>query len=145
MQKKTKFTDIIKIEKNKLQNLEKELKNEFKLIDDYSKNMENIEKDILQIDYPISGTFSMLQQYNFAMHNMKSDVQKLNEMRNKAGERINKIRLKMKNVNIELEKFKFIEDEIIQERRKQFLEEESKNLDEIAIILHSTNKRSSKF
>jgi len=145
MRKKTEFTDIIKIERNKLQNLEKELKKEFSLIDEYSKNMENIEKDILKIDYPISGTFSMLQQYNLAMHNMKGDIQKFSELRNKAGERINNIRVNMKNVNIELEKFKFIENEIIKERREHLLKEESKNLDEIATILYSTNKRSSTF
>ena len=142
MNKKTEFTGIIKIQKNKLQNLEKELKREFSLIDKYSSEMVQIEKDILHIDYPISGNFSMLQQYNLAMHNMKSDMQKLSEKRNKTEERINQIRLEMKNVDIELEKFKFIEDEVLKERRANLLKEESKELDEIATILYSINRNS---
>jgi len=142
MKNKTEFTDIIKIEKNKIQNLEKELKREFSLIERISNEMAQLDSDILNIDYPSSGTFSMLQQYNFAMHNMKGDIQKLSEQRTQSGQRVNQIRTDMKNINIELEKFRFIEDEILKERRIAILKEESKELDEIATILYSTNRSS---
>ena len=139
--RKTEFSDIIKIEKNKIQNLEKELKNEFSTISQTKKMIQNLKNEILKIDYPISGTFSMLQQYNLAMHNMKGDIQNLETQKNQAENRIIGIRERMKSVNMELEKFKFLEDEVIKKRRLEILKQESKELDEIATILFSINTK----
>jgi flagellar biosynthesis chaperone FliJ len=146
MQKKTEFTDIIKIEKNKLQKLEKQLKNEFSIISQANKMIETMENEILKIDYPISGNFSTLQQYNLAMHNMKGEIVKLETQRVQAQNRIIDIRENMKLVNMELEKFKYLEDEVLKQRSLDIQKKESKELDEIATILFSINqKRSLKY
>jgi len=42
---------------------------------------------------------------------------------------------------MELEKFKYLEDEVFKKRRIEILKQESKELDEIATILFSINQK----
>jgi len=71
--KKTQFTDILKIKKNKIKEIEQKIQKVRFGIAKNKERIKEIEEDILNIEYPISGYFSVLQQYNLAMNNMKSE------------------------------------------------------------------------
>jgi flagellar export protein FliJ len=137
---KTEFSELIKIEKNKLQNLERELQRELARVSNFQHEISTIEGEILEIEYPISGTFSMLQQYNIAMHNMKSEAKKREIGITEAQRRIEHIRQDMIGVEREIEKFQFLEEEILKERRAEEKRRESKELDEMAVMLYKRSR-----
>jgi flagellar export protein FliJ len=132
---KTQFSDLITIEKNKLQPLQQKLAQNLTQIEQINLKISEIEKDILEIDYPISGTFSMLQQFNIAMHNMKNEIELLKKERLKAMDRVAEAKRGLAIQNREIEKFQFLHEEILKERRAIEKKRESKDLDEIAVIL----------
>lgn len=140
MKQKTQFSELIKLEKNKLQNLEREIQKERAKISKYREEILEIESEILKIEYPISGTFSMLQQFNIAMHNMKNEARKREGGIDASNRRVEKLKMDMIIVEREIEKYQFLEDEILKERREEEKRAESKEMDEIATILHTLKK-----
>ena len=140
MNKKTKFSDLIKLKKRNLEQLEKELQIEFGRVRKSEKEIALLEQEILEIDYPTSGNFAMLQQFNIAMHNMKGDIGKIREEKLASLDRIGEIQKKMVEANMEVEKYQYLENEILKKRKYEIEKEESKRLDEVATILF-TNKR----
>ena len=142
MKRETQFTQLIKIEKNKLQNIEKEIERERAKIATYQKEIEKIEEDILNIDYPTHGTFSMLQQFNIAMHNMKNEIYKREGLIDASNRRIEQLRNDMVSVQREIEKFQYLENEILKKRAEEEKRREAKEMDEIAVMLHFQNRHS---
>ncbi len=142
MKRETQFTQLIKIEKNKLQNIEKEIERERAKIANYQKEIEKIEEDILNIDYPTHGTFSMLQQFNIAMHNMKNEIHKREGLIDASNRRIEQLRNDMVLVQREIEKFQYLENEILKKRAEEEKRREAKEMDEIAVLLHFQNRHS---
>ncbi len=140
MKRETQFTQLIKIEKNKLQNIEREIERERAKIANYQKEIEKIEEDILNIDYPTHGTFSMLQQFNIAMHNMKNEIYNREGLIDTSNRRIEQLRNDMVSVQREIEKFQYLENEILKKRVEEEKRREAKEMDEIAVMLHFQNR-----
>ena len=140
MNKKTQFSELIKIEKNKLQSLEREIQRERAEILKLQNEIQEIEDEILKIDYPTTGTFSMLQQFNIAMHNMKREVQNRHGKIDASHRRLEKLKSDMILVEHEIEKYKFLENEILKKRKLEERKREEKDIDEIATILHNLKK-----
>jgi flagellar biosynthesis chaperone FliJ len=142
---KTQFTDLLKISKNKLQTLEREVALIRAKIENINlviieKEEEILKEEILKIEYPISGTFSVFQQYNITMHNMKRYIEDLKLNKLSLTDKINNIRQKMVEVNREIEKFKYLENQVLEARREELKKLEEKNLDEIAVMLYKKDK-----
>ena len=133
--KKTQFTDILKIKKNKIKEIEQKIQKVRFGIAKNKERIQEIEEDILNIEYPISGYFSVLQQYNLAMNNMKSDIYNLENQIEQANNIIAQLQEELKLANFEFEKFKFLNDEVLEKEAKRLKKLEENRLDEIATIL----------
>ena len=133
--KKTQFTDILKIKKNKIKEIEQKIQKVRFGIAKNKERIQEIEEDILNIEYPISGYFSVLQQYNLAMNNMKSDIYNLENQIEPANNIIAQLQEELKLANLEFEKFKFLNDEVLEKEAKRLKKLEENRLDEIATIL----------
>jgi len=133
--KKTQFTDILKIKKNKIKEIEQKIQKVRFGIAKNQERIKEIEEDILNIEYPISGYFSVLQQYNLAMNNMKSDIYNLENQIEQANNIIAQLQEELKLANFEFEKFKFLNDEVLEKEAKRLKKLEENRLDEIATIL----------
>ncbi len=133
--KKTQFTDILKIKKNKIKEIEQKIQKVRFGIAKNKERIQEIEEDILNIEYPISGYFSVLQQYNLAMNNMKSDIYNLENQIEQANNIIAQLQEELKLANLEFEKFKFLNDEVLEKEAKRLKKLEENRLDEIATIL----------
>ena len=138
--KKTQFTDILKIKKNKIKEIEQKIQKVRFGIAKNQERIKEIEEDILNIEYPISGYFSVLQQYNLAMNNMKSDIYNLENQIEQANNIIAQLQEELKLANLEFEKFKFLNDEVLEKEAKRLKKLEENRLDEIAIILFNQKK-----
>ena len=135
---KTQFTDILKIEKNRLQTLERELKFNQAEIERLNFEIAQKEAEILQIEYPISGNFSIYQQYNISMHNMKQNIEDLKNKKLLVNDQIGRLRQKMIEVNKSIEKYKYLENQVLEAHRLELKRLEEKNLDEIAVMLYKS-------
>ena len=133
--KKTQFTDILKIKKNKIKEIEQKIQKVRFGIAKNQERIKEIEEDILNIEYPISGYFSVLQQYNLAMNNMKSDIYNLENQIEQANNIIAQLQEELKLANLEFEKFKFLNDEVLEKEAKRLKKLEENRLDEVATIL----------
>ena len=133
--KKTQFTDILKIKKNKIKEIEQKIQKVRFGIAKNKERIQEIEEDILNIEYPISGYFSVLQQYNLAMNNMKSDIYNLENQIEQANNIIAQLQEELKLANLEFEKFKFLNDEVLEKEAKRLKKLEENRLDEVATIL----------
>ena len=138
--KKTQFTDILKIKKNKIKEIEQKIQKVRFGIAKNKERIQEIEEDILNIEYPISGYFSVLQQYNLAMNNMKSDIYNLENQIEQANNIIAQLQEELKLANLEFEKFKFLNDEVLEKEAKRLKKLEENRLDEIAIILFNQKR-----
>ena len=138
--KKTQFTDILKIKKNKIKEIEQKIQKVRFGIAKNKERIKEIEEDILNIEYPISGYFSVLQQYNLAMNNMKSDIYNLENQIEQANNIIAQLQEELKLANLEFEKFKFLNDEVLEKEAKRLKKLEENRLDEIAIILFNQKR-----
>ena len=123
---KTQFTDLLKISKNKLQTLEREVALIRAKIENINLLIIEKEEEILKIEYPISGNFSVFQQYNITMHNMKRYIEDLKLNKLSLTDKINNIRQKMVEVNREIEKFKYLENQVLEVRREELKKLEEK-------------------
>ncbi len=132
---KTQFSDLVKIAKNKLQTLERELGSIKAEIEKTNEMIIQKEAEIIKIEYPISGVFSILQQYNIAMHNMKNEIEDLKHKKLNLSDKIGNIHKKMIEANREIEKFKYLESEVLEAYRIELQKAEAKELDEIAVML----------
>ncbi len=138
--KKTQFTDILKIKKNKIKEIEQKIQKVRFGIAKNQERIKEIEEDILNIEYPISGYFSVLQQYNLAMNNMKSDIYNLENQIEQANNIIAQLQEELKLANLEFEKFKFLNDEVLEKEAKRLKKLEENRLDEIATILFNQKR-----
>ena len=138
--KQTRFTDILKVKKQKLSEVERELL-------DVQNRKKRLELEIKQVDSkvsalqtPISGDFGTLQiarQSFLVLIQQKELLTEKLEIRIKQIEGLKEL---YKEANIEYEKIAYLDAEEIKKELKRIADEESKELDEIANILF-VNKR----
>jgi hypothetical protein len=141
--KKTQFTDLIKIQKIKVENIEREIAKERGNITLLENRASEIEGDILEIEYPTMGTFSAYQQMNIAMKNMKGSVKKLHEGKNETQNRIAVLQQELKKEQLELEKFIYLENDILKKFAQKQKMVEKNYTDEVATLLTNFKNRKS--
>jgi flagellar biosynthesis chaperone FliJ len=141
--KKTQFTDLIKIQKMKVEKIEREISKEQGHITLFENRASEIEGEILEIQYPTMGTFSAFQQMNMAMHNMKGDVKRLQDGKRETQNRIATLQQKLKKEQMELEKFLYLEQDVLKKVAEKKKVAERNYTDEVAILLTNVKKRKS--
>ncbi len=137
---KTRFTDILKVKKQKLSEVERELQDVQNRKKRLILKIEQVDGDVAALESPRSGDFGSLQISRQAFLTL---IQQKKLLAQKLATRIKQIEgleLLYKEVNIEYEKIAYLDAQEIKKEMKRIADEESKELDEIANILF-VNKR----
>jgi flagellar biosynthesis chaperone FliJ len=139
--KKTKFSDLIEIEKRKIEALELELRAEYEKIGDIDIRVSQIEEEIVDIEYPSTGLFSAYRQFHIAMHNMKNDIKNLQSVKLSSRSRVRDISGQIREREQELEKWKYLEDDILKKEREKAKKREQREADEVASLIFGMKQR----
>jgi len=138
--KHTRFSDILKVKKQKLSEVERELQ-------DVRNRKKRLELKIMQVDSevkalksPQNGDFGTLQMARQAFLVMIGEKELLTQKLATRIKQIEGLEMLYKEVNIDYEKIAYLDELEIKKEMKRIADEESKELDEIANILF-VNKR----
>ncbi len=139
---KTKYSDIVKIRKQKLTEIELQIVEAQNRKRDIEKEIETLKQELKEIVFPQSGTMATFniahREVEFLDRRKKELTGKLEEV----SKLIEELEFQYKNSSIEYEKILHLHELEISKEKKRLLKEESKNFDEIANILFINNKES---
>jgi len=137
---KTKFSPIVKIRKNELEKIQK-------VISAINNNIAKKEEEILlfeqnytNLETPISGNISELNVYNMQINIQRNKLKNLQLQLNGLILQKEETTELLRLANIEYEKIKYLEQEIIDEKLLFIKKQEDKEMDEIAIMLFDKNQ-----
>jgi len=137
---KTKFDSIVKLKKLKIDEVNKDISKLNSQLNKINQELLQIEQEISEFEYPKNGNFSLITQFKMLLN---AKILELNQKKEniKFLENQKKILLeKLKEVNFEYEKMKYLQGEEIKKEIKKIKQQEAKNLDEIALMLHKGNR-----
>ncbi len=138
---KTKFSQIVKVKKRRVDEIENELldiQNQKRRV---IRSIEEILKEISEIKTPKSGSFSQINIAHMHLTNFSNQKNGYEEDILKLDQQILGIKELYKEANIEFEKIKYLEDLEIKKQLHELKIQENKDMDEIANLLFSKNKR----
>ena len=138
--KKTRFTDILKVKKQKLSEVERELQDVRNRKIRLELKIEKVDDKVAALDSPKSGDFGSLQMAREAFLALVQEKELLTQKLSTRIKQIEGLEILYKEVNIDYEKIAYLNTEEIKKEMKRIADEESKELDEIANILF-VNKR----
>jgi len=132
---KTKFDSLVKLKKVKIDEVENEMSKLNQTLFKAQEELEKMKQEFSEFQYPTSGNFSVLQQFKILQQAFLNQInqQQINvNMLEKQKEHLN---MKLKEVSLEYEKFKYLQGEEIKKEIKKIKDQEAKNMDEIALML----------
>jgi len=138
--RQTRFTDILKVKKQKLSEVERELQDVRNRKKKLELKIEQLDADVASLQPPKSGDFGALQ---ISRQSFLYLIQQKELLLDKLAIRIKQIKgleELYKESNIDYEKIAYLDTLEIKKEMKRIADEESKELDEIANILF-VNKR----
>ncbi len=142
---KTKFSEILKLKKEKISEVErfilKERNEKFLLLE---KN-KNLELEILKIDQPLEGNFSQMQLSKFHATTFKRAINQNLYAITFIDKKIIDLNQLYKERKIDFEKINYLHNEEIIKYKKAVALQESKDLDEIANILFLKKSKEKKY
>jgi len=133
---KTKFDSLVKLKQLKISEIEREI---LKLNTQISKAQEELlqlQKEISEVQFPQQGNFSLITQFKMmldAMVNQKNEKQQQINFLNNQKEILTN---RLKDANLEYEKMKYLQGEEMKKYIQKMKEKESKDMDEIALMLY---------
>ena len=137
---KTRFSDLLKVKKQKLSEVERELQ-------DVRERKKRLDVKIGEVDFevsvlkqPQSGDFTVMQIARQSFLSLIQQKEILNQKLELRIQQIEGLQVLYQEANIDYEKVAYLDSEEVQKEMKRIKEEESKELDEIANILF-VNKR----
>lgn len=136
---KTKFSPIVKIRKNELEKIQK-------VISVINNNILKKEEEILlfeqnytKLETPTNGNISKLNIYNMQINMQRNKLKSLQLQLNGLVLQKEEVTEHLRFANIEYEKIRYLEQEIIDEKLLLEKKQEAKDMDEIAIMLFDRN------
>ncbi len=138
---KTTFSNPLKIKKEIVKEIERELINKRQSRENLLKEIETIDNKISNFKFPTEGSISLLQlsKESFALFNEQKDKLKYNLV--KIEQNINTLNIQYKEANIEYEKILYLHKEEIRRFKKELKLKEDKMMDEVANILFERSKK----
>jgi len=137
---KTRFSDLLKVKKQKLSEVERELQDVRERKKRLEGKIEAINFEIASLKQPKSGDFTLMQIARETFLSLMNQKEILNQKLTLRTEQIEGLQALYKEANIEYEKVAYLDSEEVQKEMKRIKEEESKALDEIANILFVNKK-----
>lgn len=133
---KTKFDSIVKIKKNELKKIEKDLikvNNAIKLI---SNKIRELQIKFNAFSIPDKGSFKEIYQIKSMQSAIRDEIENYKSQLNMLNERKDLLSAKYKDANIDYEKMKYLQTEEIKKQLKKQKQKENIQMDEIAIMLN---------
>ena len=133
---KTKFDQVVKLKKLKVEEVENDLLSLNKQIENEQNKIVKLNEELANIKYPNSGNFSQILQIR---EMMKAEITQINQIQNGIEELNNQkqiINKRLKELKLDYEKIKFLQGEEIKKELKKRAQKEAKDMDEIAIMLY---------
>ncbi len=132
---KSKFSEILKLKKEKISEVERSILEEQNKKSSLLQKNRSLEVEIFNIDQPLSGNFSQIQLMKFHITNFRRAIEyNLNKVA-LIEENILSLNQLYKERKIDFEKINYLHKEEIAKHVKAIALKESKDLDEIANIL----------
>lgn len=141
---KTKFSQLVKVKKRRVDEIENELLDIQNQKRSVLIQIEDILKEISSIETPKSGSFSQINIAHMHLKNFSNQKNRYEEEIVKLDQQILGIKELYKEANIEFEKVKYLEDLEIQKQLNALKIKENKDMDEIANLLFTKHKRAVK-
>jgi len=138
---KTKFSQIVKLKQRKVDEIENEMLDVRNKKKDIIVNIEDLMKELKEINTPNSGAFSEINIANMHLKNLSNQKKSFEEEIVLLNRQIEGLKELHKEANIDFEKIKYLDNEEIKKILQEKKVEENKNMDEIANLLFSRKQR----
>jgi len=134
---KTKFSSLVKLKKNKMQESEQGLSKANIALSDAKNALEESYLSLDNIEEPQEGTISSLLATRTLLTSQRNLIMKNKEWINFANSQLLQAKKQLKKDMIEYEKFNYLEVQEIKKIIKKQKEQEAKDLDEVALMTYS--------
>ena len=133
---KTKFDSIVKLKKLKVDECQNEMTQLNNKIFEAQKEMDDIQQQINEFQYPKDGSFAIMKQSKSLLNAIVSQKNTKQEQINFLNSQKDILVNNLKNANLEYEKMKYLQAEEIKKYLQELKQKEVKELDEIALMLY---------
>ena len=137
---KTKFDSILKIKKNELEKIERDIKKINSSIAMLNKKIEDLNSKLSSFSFPSTGNFSQFNQYKILESTLINEINNLKSQINVLENRKRELFEEYKKINIEYEKMKYLQNEELKKNLKKIKKKEQLNMDELAILLRRNSE-----
>ena len=137
---KTRFADLLKVKKQKLDEVERQLLDVQNRIKRLEHKVAQVDHDIAVLKLPESGDFGLIQMSRVGFLSLVSQKESYIEKLAVRQQQVLGLKSLYQEVNIEYEKIVYLDAEEIKKEMRRLKDEESKELDEIANILFVNKK-----
>jgi len=137
---KTKFSQLVKVKKRKVDEIESELldiQNQKRRVES---EIKNILQDIVELKAPQSGNFAELNLSYSYLSNLSNQKKVREKQLLSIMQQIEIVKDLYKEANIDYEKIKYLDEQEIKKQLEELKIKENKDMDEIANLLHSRKK-----
>lgn len=134
---KTRYTPLLKIKKNDLDRCERELEQANANLNKANSSLEEAYTTLQNLQLPQSGKIQDMLSARAYISSQRMIVDDKKNWVSFANKQVELAAIKLKNSNVEYEKFKYLDLEEVKKVLKQRSIQESKDLDEIAIMTHN--------
>jgi len=132
---KTKFSDILKIKKQAVEKIERSIQKINSSIQMLQNKINSLNNELSSFSFPKEGDFRQFQQVKLMQENLINEIKNFENQIKILENRKNELMEELKKANIEYEKIKYLENLEIQKMIKEKRLKESRDMDEIAILL----------
>jgi flagellar export protein FliJ len=137
---KTKFSSVVKVKKQAVDKLQRDIQKINSSILKVKQQIKELQNTFFSLTLPQNGNFYLFSQIKTQQNMLRSEIDKFKNqiifLENRKNELINEL----KKANIEYEKMKYLETQEIKKIFKKAKLKESKEMDEIAILLRKNNE-----
>jgi flagellar export protein FliJ len=132
---KTKFDSLLKLKKLKVDEINNELSKLNSKIEKANQELIQFQEEVSNFEYPKSGSFSLMNQFRTILNGKLVEVNQKRLEIDYLNNQHSTLIEKLKDVNLEFEKIKYLQAEEIKKEIQKLKKTEAKNLDEIALML----------
>ena len=140
MKLKTKYDSVVKFKKQIVEKIERNLQKINSSVNELKTKIDNLNKTLLSLSLPKNGNFAKIVQIKSQQSFLREEIDRLKQqiiiLENRKKELLNEL----KNANIEYEKMKYLQAEEVKKILKEKKLKESREMDEIAIMLNGKIK-----
>ncbi|GAX86846.1 conserved hypothetical protein [Lebetimonas natsushimae] len=137
---KTKFSTVVKVKKQEVDKIEKDIQKINFSILELNKKIEELQNILFSLTLPQNGNFSLFSQVKTQQNMLRNEIEKFKNQILFLENRKNELMNELKKANIEYEKMKYLETQEIKKMLKKAKLKESRDMDEIAILLRKNSE-----